>query len=403
MRSSLYERVPKYKHNAVSLPDIEGEVGFEEYEAGHFRPQTDYESFIPTRVNHGWNWDDPRIHTLLEEATQALGELNAFSNIVPDIDLFIQLHIIKEANASSRIEGTQTEIEEAIRPEEDVAPERREDWEEVQNYVRAMRSAIDRLEELPLSTRLLKQTHAILMEGVRGQHRRPGEYRSTQNWIGGSSLQDATFIPPPPHLISDLMADLETFWHNERIQVPKLVRIAISHYQFETIHPFLDGNGRMGRLLITLYLISNGLLSRPSLYLSSYIDTHRPAYYQSLSTVRATDDLGQWVRFFLVAVRDTAQQGRDTFEQILSLRQEAEQKAATLGRKAGNARQLLRLLYREPFVSPKQVAEHLDVSHATAMGLIRDFEDLGLLEETTGGERNRRYLFADYVDLFVRD
>lgn len=278
--------------------------------------------------------------------------MNAFSNIVPDIDLFIQLHIVKEANASSRIEGTRTGIEEAIRPEEEVVPERREDWKEVQNYVQSMREAIELLDEIPLSTRLLKRTHAILMKDVRGQHKKPGEYRSTQNWIG-TSLQDTTFIPPPHPRLSDLMSDLEKFWHNDEIQVPKLIRIAISHYQFETIHPFSDGNGRIGRLLITLYLISEGLLRQPSLYLSSYIDKHRSRYYRSLSTVRTTDDLGQWVRFFLVAVRETAQQGRETFERILNLRQEVEQKATRLGRKAGNARRLLKLLYQQPSIGAK--------------------------------------------------
>lgn len=386
----------------MPIQKIEEEISFSKYESGQYLKQTDYESFIPTPVNHGWNWDDAHINTLLEDATKALGELNAFSKIVPDIDLFIQLHIIKEANASSRIEGTQTDMEEAIRPEEEVMPERREDWKEVQNYVQAMREAIALLDELPLSTRLLKRTHATLMKDVRGQHKQPGEYRSSQNWIG-PSLQDAIFVPPPHRRISDLMSDLEEFWHNKEIQVPKLIRIAISHYQFETIHPFSDGNGRIGRLLITLYLISNGLLSKPSLYLSSYIDKHRSRYYQSLSTVRATNDIGQWVRFFLMAVRDTAQNGRDTFEQILELRQNAEQKATNLGRKAGNARRLLKLLYKQPSIRAKDVAEHLDVTHATAMSLIRDFEDLGLLEETTGRQRNRRYLFEEYVNLFIHN
>lgn len=387
----------------MTSPPPEEDLYFEEYEAGKPLRQTGYESFLPTPINHGWNWNDARINTLLEEAIQALGELNAFSRIVPDIDLFVQLHIVKEANASSRIEGTRTEMEEAIRPQEDVSAERREDWKEVQNYVRAMRTAIDALDELPLSTRLLKRTHATLMENVWGQHRNPGAYRTSQNWIGGSSPDDAVFIPPPHTHIPDLMSDLEKFWHNETIQVPHLIRIAISHYQFETIHPFLDGNGRVGRLLITLYLISKGLLSTPSLYLSSYIDEHRAAYYRSLSHVRETDDLGQWVRFFLVAVRETARQGRDTFDRILDLRDRAEEKATSLGRKAGNARELLTLLYQQPFVNAKDVAAHLDVTHATALSLLDDFEDLGLLEETTGRQRNRRYLFADYVELFARD
>jgi Fic family protein len=377
-------------------------VHLDEYESGRYVSQGSYEGFLPSPVNHGWVWDDPRINTLLEEATQALGELNAFSRIVPDVDLFIQLHVVREATDSSRIEGTRTEMEEAIRPEEEVDPDRRDDWREVQNYVQAMREAIDALDTLPLSTRLLKQTHRTLMRDVRGQNRQPGEYRRSQNWIG-ASLDDAVYVPPSHHEIGRLMGDLEEFWHSESIQVPHLIRIAISHYQFETIHPFLDGNGRIGRLLIPLYLIRHGLLAKPSLYLSSYIERHRAAYYDALMTVRAPDDLGQWIRFFLVAVRETARQGCDTFEDLLSLRERVEEQITTLGRKAANARTLLTRLYREPYVrSAKNVAEYLDVTPKTARSLLQDLEDLGILEETTGKQRNRRYVFAEYVDLFTR-
>jgi len=374
----------------------------DEYESGQYVSQGNYESFIPSSVNHGWAWDDPRINTLLEEATRALGELNAFSRIVPDVDLFIRLHVVKEATDSSRIEGTRTEVEEAIRPEEEVDPDRRDDWREVQNYVQALREAIDALDTLPLSTRLLKQTHRTLMQGVRGQNRQPGAYRRSQNWIG-ASLDDAVYVPPPHHEIGRLMSDLEAFWHNESVQVPHLIRIAISHYQFETTHPFLDGNGRIGRLLIPLYLIRHGLLNKPSLYLSSYIERHRAAYYDALMTVRASDDLGHWIRFFLVAVRETARQGCDTFEDLLSLRERVEEQITTLGRKAANARTLLTRLYQEPYVrSAKNVAEHLDVTPKTARSLLQDLEDLGILEETTGKQRNRRYVFAEYVDLFAQ-
>ena len=378
-------------------------VNFTNYEAGHLIRQTEYDSFIPTYVNHGWDWQDVRINTLLEEATQALGELNAFSRIVPDVDLFIQLHVVKEANASSRIEGTRTEMDEAIRPEEEVAPERRDDWREVQNYIQAMGEAIDALQRLPLSTRLLKQMHRTLMQGVRGRHKKPGSFRSSQNWIGGASLQDAAFIPPPHHQVPALMSDLEKFWHNEKINVPHLIRVAISHYQFETIHPFLDGNGRIGRLLITLYLINCGMLEKPSLYLSSYIERHKQAYFDSFTHVRATDDVGQWVRFFLVAVRETARGGCDTFEAILNLSRRIEHTvAAELGQKAGNARQLLVMLYRRPFVRASDAADQLGVTHTTAMNLIRDFERLDILHEITGNRRNRRYMFTEYFNLFTK-
>ena len=232
---------------------------FETFRAGHWQSRYQYKSFEPVPVNHEWVWEDPSINALLEQATRALGELNAFSLIVPDIDLFIEMHVVKEAQTSSKIEGTQTGMDEALMPEEQIRPEKRDDWREVRNYIDAVNSAVAELKHLPLSNRLLKQTHAILMRGVRGEHKQPGEFRASQNWIGGSSLADATFIPPHQAGVPDLMSDLEKFWHNEEIVVPHLVRVAISHYQFETVHPFLDGNGRIGRLLIPLYLISQGL------------------------------------------------------------------------------------------------------------------------------------------------
>lgn len=375
---------------------------FETFKAGRWQARYQYKSFEPVPVNHEWRWEDPGINALLEQATRALGELNAFSLIVPDIDLFIEMHVVKEAQTSSKIEGTQTGIDEALMPEEQIKPEKRDDWREVRNYIDAVNTAVAELNNLPLSNRLLKQTHAILMRGVRGEHKQPGEFRTSQNWIGGSSLADATFIPPHHDSVPELMSDLEKFWHNEYIVVPHLIRAAISHYQFETVHPFLDGNGRIGRLLIPLYLISHGLLSKPSLYLSDFFERNRASYYDALMRVRSSNDLIHWVRFFLSGVAQTATKGRDTFQQILALRNQVEQQLLQLGKRTPNARQALNVLYRKPMVTAAYLEQELRLSHPTVNALLRDFIRLGVLREVTGAARNRLYVFEPYLELFVR-
>ncbi len=374
---------------------------FETFTAGHWQPRYQYKSFEPVPVNHEWIWEDPGINSLLEQATRALGELNAFSLIVPDIDLFIEMHVVKEAQTSSKIEGTQTGIDEALMPEEQIRPEKRDDWREVRNYIDAVNQAVLELKTLPLSNRLLRQTHATLMSGVRGEHKQPGEFRISQNWIGGSSLADATFIPPHPDGVPELMSDLEKFWHNEEIVVPYLIRAAISHYQFETIHPFLDGNGRIGRLLIPLYFLSHGLLAKPSLYLSDFFERNRASYYDALMRVRVSNDLIHWVRFFLNGVAQTASKGRDTFQQILALRTQVEHQILQLGKRTPNARQALNVLYRKPMVTAADLERELGLSHPTVNALLRDFIRLGLLKEVTGSARNRLYVFETYLKLFL--
>ncbi len=376
-------------------------MNLKDFKAGVYRKQYQYKSFTPSAINHAWVWDDPKINTLLEDATRALGELNAFSLIVPNVDLFIRMHMIKEANTSSRIEGTATNMDEAVLPKkEEIAPEKRDDWQEVQNYVKAMNGAIQELEKLPLSNRLLLHTHGLLLQGVRGQHKTPGEFRHSQNWIGGTSISDAVFIPPHHEEIPELMSDLEKFWHNADIEVPHLIRIAISHYQFETIHPFLDGNGRIGRLLITLYLVSHKLLTKPSLYLSDYFEKNKGAYYDALTTVRVSNDLGHWVKMFLVAVITTAEKGKTTFQAILKLRNEIETKIIGMGRRAKSAQALLMVLYRRPIINTQAVTAELHISKVAAERLLKDFVAAGILQEMTGFKRNRMFQFTRYFSLF---
>ncbi len=374
----------------------------ERFTAGTFTHQYQYKSFTPTKLNTEWTWSDPKVNTLLAEANLKLGELNAFSSHIPDIDIFIRMHVVKEATTSSRIEGTRTEMEDVVMKKADIDAEKRDDWQEVQNYIKAMNHAIKRLNDVPISTRLLKETHKTLMSGVRGKTKLPGEYRKSQNWIGGATLQDAVFIPPHHSEVSALMGDLENFLHNDQIQLPDLMRIAMAHYQFETIHPFLDGNGRLGRLLITLYLVSNNILSKPTLYLSAYFEKHKAVYYDNLMRARTANDLLQWIRFFLVAVTETSKQGIATFKSILALREDIEsRRLITLGKKLPRAQQLLHHLYKTPKLTAADVGSMLDVTPATANALIHDFVKLGILRETTGGKRNRVFTFHEYLSLFA--
>ena len=372
------------------------------FKAGSYKQQFQYKCFSPNPVDIGYKWRDPAIDLLLENANRNLGELNAYSMLVPDVNFFIRMHVFKEATASSRIEGTKTEMDDALLPREEVDPERRDDWQEVQNYTQAMNHAIAQLQTVPLSVRLLKETHKILLSDARGKHKSPGEIRTTQNWIGGSGPTDAFFIPPIAVEVPELMGDLERFWHNRQIQMPHLVRIAFSHYQFETIHPFQDGNGRIGRLLITLYLVAQGILKRPTLYLSDFFERNKGAYYDALTVVRTSDDMDHWVKFFLNGVAETAQKGKETFEKIVDLRHRSEDRIMTLGKRAKSGKELLKYLFSNPILNAKEAGRVLNLSHPPTNALLAEFIRHGILSEVTGYKRNRMFAFTEYLNLFKR-
>jgi len=373
----------------------------ETFKAGRLEKGLSYRYFVPELINRQWEWKAPQLSTLLEKASISLGELNSFARLVPNIDLFIQLHVTKEAVISSRIEGTRTNIDEALMPEEEISPARRNDWLEVRNYSEAMKNAIKELEQLPLSSRLLCKAHERLLSGVRGEHKMPGEFRRSQNWIGGASLNDAIFIPPAHIYINELMGDLDNFLHNESIHVPALMRIGIAHYQFETIHPFLDGNGRIGRLLITLYLVSQKILHQPLLYLSAFFEKNRTLYYDNLTRVHEKNDLIHWLKYFLTGVDETARQASKTLSEILKLKEQLENRLhERAGRRTPSALVLLTHLFKEPIISVKQAEGICDLSKKAANDLVSLFVKQGILKEISGKTRYRLFLFATYLELF---
>ena len=373
----------------------------ESFKSGTYKQQYKYKSISPTPVNHNWTWESPQINVLLETATRSLSEFNAYSFIVPDVDLFIEMHIAKEANQSSRIEGTSTNINDIMLPKEDVAAEKRDDWQEVHNYINAMNYAINELKTIPLSARLLRNCHRILIDGVRGEFRTPGEFRKSQNWIGGSNITDAVFIPPHESEISELISDLEMFWHNQNIYVPHLIKAAISHYQFETIHPFLDGNGRIGRLLITLYLINYGFISKPTLYLSDFFAKNRDPYYDALSKVRTSNDIIHWVKYFLNAIINSSDAGKTTFQKILSVRNHTEMQVLKLNKRAENGLKLIKYMYKKPIVDYSDVCNLLNITPKTANELLNSMLKIGIINLLSGSKRNKLYSFDNYLSAFL--
>lgn len=372
------------------------------YISGKYINQGHYRSFSPTTIYRPWGIDKMELVTFLSEANRHLGRLDMYSDYV-NIDLFIQMHIAKEAMQSSRIEGTQTKMEEVFLSKKDIVAEKRNDWEEVQNYIEAMKVAVEQLHRLPFSSRLIKQAHKILLQGVRGEHKLPGEYRNSQNWIGGATINDAVFVPPVHTEVPELISDLEKFANDTQLPIPVLAKAAIIHYQFETIHPFLDGNGRVGRLLITLYLVSTGVLKRPILYLSDFFEKHRDLYYDNLMQVRTHNDIDQWIIFFLTGVIETSKKGVRTFDNIMKLQKSIEILVKDLGSRSGDALKLIEHLYQKPVIDAKTVSKVIGKTMTPTYKLIEKLVEKNILNEITGNERDRIYVFDEYMKLFSEE
>ena len=367
------------------------------FKSGYFEQQNLYKSFQPNPICRQWNIDDINIFNLASQAAIEIGRLDMFSNYLPDIDYFIEMHIAREANQSSKIEGTNTHFEEVLMDKESINPERRDDWQEVHNYINALNHGIARLGTLPLSSRLICEIHEKLLNGVRGKYKNPGEFRRSQNWIGGASISDARFIPPVWDTVGTLMGDIEKFIHSESIILPELIKIGIIHYQFETIHPFLDGNGRVGRLLIPLYLIDKQVLRKPVLYLSSFFEKNRTLYYDNLMLARMKNDMSQWLKFFLTGVIETSKLGVKTFEDIMALQKDISIAIGTLGKRAKYANIIINGLYRNPNITPKKISELCKVSLPYAYKITKDLESINIL---TRNGNTPTYSFERYISIF---
>lgn len=371
----------------------------------YIRQPTGYRTFIPAPLPpapplalHG------ELQSLLSQADRALGRLDGSVLTLPNPDLFVFMYVRKEAVLSSQIEGTQSSLQDLLAAEAELFNEHMpRDVDEVVNYVRAMRLGLTRLAELPVSVRLIREIHAELMQGVRGGRLTPGELRRSQNWIGpaGCTLATASFVPPPHEEVPQILGELEKFLHQED-ELPPLVKIALAHVQFETIHPFLDGNGRVGRLLITFLLTERGVLHKPVLYLSHYFRRHRQAYYEHLQAVRDRGEWERWLAFFLRGVSEVAGEATETARRIQLLR-EQHRSAITdrLGRAAGNGHRVLESLFNRPIVTVADVQTLTGTTYAAANTLVARLAGLGVLAEMTGYARNRRFRYEPYVRLFT--
>lgn len=378
-------------------------MDMQKFVSGEVLQGDNYNFFLPSKINHSWRWDSYHLNKLLERANLSLGGLASYSELIPNIEIYIQLHIKTEAHNSNKIEGTKTTIEEDLMKVEDVSPEKRDDRIEVQNYIQAMNLGIYKItvEEFPFSTRLIRDLHFELLQGVRGQNKTPGEFRKSQNWIGGSSPSNAMYVPPSKEYLDELLTDFEFFINNDELEIPILVKIALLHYQFETIHPFLDGNGRIGRLIIPLLLLENKVLSKPCFYISNYLEKNRTRYYDALNRVRTENNLIGWITFFLEAVIETSEDAKNKFNKVVKLVDEYREYQFKLKGKPENIAKVFDAFYNDPVLSIADIIGITNLSRSTVSSIIREMEKNGILHELTNYSRNKLYLLKDYFVIFA--
>lgn len=359
-----------------------------------------YRAYLPQPLPPKPELEMKALYPLLDRANAALGRLDGMSTILPDSSLFLYMYIRKEAVLSSQIEGTQSSLSDLLLFEnEDTPGVPMDDVQEVSCYVAAMNYGLRRVKELPLSLRLLREIHAKLLHNARGGHKQPGEFRTSQNWIGGTRPGNARFVPPPPENLMELLDKFEKFLHDDSVSLPILIKAALAHVQFETIHPFLDGNGRLGRLLITLILCIDGLLQQPLLYLSLYLKANRDAYYRHLQSVRETGDWEAWIKFFLIGVIETAQQATETAGAIIRLFEKDRKTIEDSGKSTASLLAIHHYLQCSPITRTKNITKAVKVTRQTVLRSLETLAELGIVHETTGKKQNKRFVYARYITL----
>jgi len=370
----------------------------------YVKQSSGYKAFIPMDFpqNNIVEWDEDLI-LLLSKADLAIGKLNAIDQLVPDVDFFIKSFAKKEAALSSQIEGTQATLIDVFKAEAKIFDEKSSDVDEITNYIEAMNFGIERIKTLPLSLRLIRGIHEKILKGVRGQNRNPGEFRSSQNWIGGPTIDTAAFVPPTPQEMKRSLGDLENFMYKTGNKLPTLIKAGLIHAQFETIHPFLDGNGRTGRLLITFFLYKEGILSRPLLYISDFFKKNRADYYAKLNSYRFDTGVNEWLKFFLEGIRAVSEDAVMVAQKIRKIREQHLHEVSAFGRNAKTALFLLDQLYTYPIVDMQLVMNLTKLSKARALDLIEKFVTKDILRETTGKQRNRQFAYHEYVSLFSKE
>ena len=360
-----------------------------------------YQSFRPSPLPPELNIDDEML-SLLTGTTKAIAKLDTLATYIPNINLFVSMYVRKEALLSSQIEGTQATLEDVLDPL--IEENTNRNVADVVNYIKATEFALDRLTTLPLCNRLLKETHAVLMQGVRGQEKNPGNFRTSQNWIGsqGSSIKNARYIPPNPQDMTDAMSDLEKYMNNDD-SLDVLIRAALIHYQFETIHPFLDGNGRIGRLLITLFLMEKKVLHSPALYISYYLKLNRVEYYDRMSEVRAKNNYEQWVRFFLLAIKESSEEAAETILRLNALHNKNVSVIDGLGRQGKTSRLIFDYIEKNPIIDIGKTSHELGISFNTASSHINRLVEHGILVQTNNSERRRVFAYEEYLSILRKD